>query len=703
MNKIYRMSLLAGVLFSVVGVFAQDEVPYILMSSDCYELSCYPYSFPVAIKANCEYTAQSSEEWASVRQEEGRMTISVDANYDPIEREAVVTLTSADGSIVKTIELTQGAEEFSDDVDGLSDFSIFADSLCTTLNDGVTQADIDTVSNPFVRNLAQQIYDGTYDFSYRLGEQDCLYDVYELKTLRLTGYRYDIAQGVTGIMVPKGTNLVIAVQGIPSKTSGTTRQALIYAWKVNEGEYPDSETHTLKNGINVISYDGDYDGLLYIKWFTDYEPSDYPAIKYHVINGVQNGYIDHNMTNDSCEAILEAAKYPTIDCLGSYVHAIWEADALLEYTSGEYRKYMNLLDSIVACQQYVVGITKYGLEKTPRNLSLIYVNYRYFMYCGNPGVSVYYDQQYKVCDVDGLMNESDNGIWGIAHEWGHQHQLRPYFNWSGMTEVTGNMCTQYTLAYLGTPNEQTTEWFEEWLSDIYTGDSKANTRSSDRYLAYQNRSEYSWNEKMYALFESMEDSVIPSYTEDPDRGVSFPECYSENCTGFYAIYEWCRQYAGIEDFCPDYYQELRLTESRDDKYALLAAAQNGESDRWEIFKETYPSSCWVTDNYLKDGDCDYTDNSVPFIFNYIMVISKLSGYNLYPYFEQAGMFRIVALALDDYGTKYHCMTTEMRDEFKEDMDALVEDGTLQTIPDDMFEQVFNTNIIASYPAPDIPN
>ena len=50
---------------------------------------------------------------------------------------------------------------------------------------------------------------------------------------------------------------------------------------------------------------------------------------------------------------------------------------------------------------------------------------------------------------------------------------------------------------------------------------------------------------------------------------------------------------------------------------------------------------------------------------------------------------------DDYGTKYYCMTKEMYDEFKADMDARVESGELKEMSDAMIHE------IASLPIPKI--
>ena len=71
-------------------------------------------------------------------------------------------------------------------------------------------------------------------------------------------------------------------------------------------------------------------------------------------------------------------------------------------------------------------------------------------------------------------------------------------------------------------------------------------------------------------------------------------------------------------------------------------------------------------------------------------MSRLSGYNLFPYFEQWGYLRTIAMKVGDYGNWYYLLTQDMYDEFKADMDALVASGELKTMPDGMIEAISNT-------------
>lgn len=51
-------------------------------------------------------------------------------------------------------------------------------------------------------------------------------------------------------------------------------------------------------------------------------------------------------------------------------------------------------------------------------------------------------------------------------------------------------------------------------------------------------------------------------------------------------------------------------------------------------------------------------------------MSRLTGYNLTPFFEKWGFLRQVSMRVGDYGDKWYILTPSMYDEFVQDMDAL---------------------------------
>ena len=58
-----------------------------------------------------------------------------------------------------------------------------------------------------------------------------------------------------------------------------------------DGGDPHTTTYSLRNGINVIDYTYDWDGLAYICYYADEHPEKYAPIKVHFVNG-QVIYVD---------------------------------------------------------------------------------------------------------------------------------------------------------------------------------------------------------------------------------------------------------------------------------------------------------------------------------------------------------------------------------------------------------------------------
>ena len=125
-----------------------------------------------------------------------------------------------------------------------------------------------------------------------------------------------------------------------------------------------------------------------------------------------------------------------------------------------------------------------------------------------------------------------------------------------------------------------------------------------------------------------------------------------------------------------------------DKYELLCFAQIGDNAKWTEFKQSYPQSVWTKNSYVTPSAGWYA-NSVPAILNWIRKVSRLTGYNMVPYFEKWGFIRPIAMRVGDYGNKWYLMSEDMLSEFKEDMDALVDSGELKVMPEGMLEDITN--------------
>lgn len=614
-------------------------------------------------------------------------------------------------------------------------YAIFGDDVWSTLREGVTQDDIDALTNPFCKLLAQSLFDGTYDTAYRVADYKCRINPQVLsEQWNAPGKLYDQMDGVTGINISKGKTAVI-VSGLPD---GVGAQLKVTAWFAKEldsegvGGGPSMAVYALKNGVNIINYTSDYDGLAYVAYYTMDDPKALPNIRVHFVNAQVNGYLRPELTNEEMYELCDKAVNTCMDVVGSKVHSVWTAKGLRDYCKASdnrtlgYRQYMNVIDSLIAWEHRHLGFEKY--DRVPDNHTMAYVNYTYYMFQGGYGVSFMYNQEPRVLNCRTLMYNDDDAIWGLSHEWGHQHQMQPYFCWAGLSEVSNNLCSYYNIMHMGYyRSDKINHW--QPARDRFINNQKAFRPDCDtddpyyqRKEAYKNAYRYSYSPKLQALCESMAADTlkIPAASVDPTRAVGITEVnVGQLLCPFIMLQNYALLTLNLPDFGPDMYEALRQNDDENgsqvekqggvDKYELIASAQNGNRNgKLAVLRERYPESCWVTDNYITEEHCSMWENSAPYIFNYVRKVSRLTGYNLFPYFDRWGFLRQIALRIGDYGNKNIIITPEMYAEFKADMDALVDSGELQVMPDGMVEAISNTRDLNQendflFPTPAIPN
>ena len=610
--------------------------------------------------------------------------------------------------------------------------ALFTDNSMSALKEGVTKEQIQTIKYDFIRDLALGLLDKSYDKNYRVGEYTAkLSYVTQSNIWNAPDKYYDQRQGVTGINITKGQH-AIAVSGLPE---GKSVPMIVTAWYVGkdgsnfDGGNPQSFSYSLHNGLNFVNYNFDYDGLAYICYYADANPELQPKLTVHFINGDVNGYLSQDKTNDEMHELTANAKNVCMDVLGKKVHSVWTSEGLHKYckatdgTSIGYRQYMNVLDSLIQWEHDLLGFKKYNSE--PDNRTMAYTNYTYYMFQGGFGVSFHHNQESRVLNCKTLVYNDNDAIWGLSHEWGHQHQMHPYFCWAGMSEVTNNMNSYYNVMKMG---YHTSDKINAWPTarkhfiqdnindievsgpvakkdngsyDVGKGDMVVGRRfSRTRRLAFLNKHLMN-NAALRQICESMSDSTVTTYAKNPAHALHISEVgVGETLCPFVMLYNYFTTH-GKPDFAPDWYEALRQTDDVNggssiekakgfDKYELVAAVQNNNKNGlYSKLVELYPNSCWVKSGYVNERSTQW-ENSMPYVLNYIRKTSRLSGYNLLPYFDHWGFLRQVALYIGDYGNKWQCFNKEMYDEFKADMDALVADGTLKAMPDGMVEEISNS-------------
>lgn len=704
-----------------------------------------------------EYRTENSQEFVLLQNKNFGQTnnpteISLPQTDKPI-REVRFTVSSGYGGFASCAEM-----EFYETIQVADNSKVFADGVMTALRDGVTQQDIDRLTDPLARELAQDLLDGVYDTKYRVAEYPCLQSPQSLsEEWNTPGKYYDQLQGVTGINITRGKHVVLVEGADPDMTL----QLKIVSWYNGEDKDPIQYTFPLTNGTNTFEYEGEYDGLAYIAYNSDGDPQGTAPVKVHFPYGQVNGYLSPDKTNEEMHQMTANTRNTCMDLVGSKVHSIWTAQGLHNHCKASdgqsigYRQYMNLLDSLVDWEHQLLGFKKYN--RVPANKTMAYVNYTYYMFQSGFGVSFKYDQEERVLNCKKLMYEDSDAIWGLSHEWGHQHQMQPYFCWAGLGESSNNMNSCYNVLHMGYQGYQAERIQSNWTSaykHLFLGGTQEDIKTYQyagkgrgNYVKDgENYQEVNWGEGNYvyetrkcgvgAIAEArnriydhidefdwcpaLQEAIREQYNRgnripdlsDKEHTVSTHELYvEENTAAFFMLYCYFSNRNNpnyVKDFQEDLYESLRqndlpngssLEKPGIDKYELLASAHNSNKEgKYAIFKARFPESCWITQGYLKEGGLHWHQNSVPFIFNYIRKASRLCGYNLFDYFDRMGFLRTIAMAIDDYGIKYYILTEEMKEEFRNDMNKL----GLKPMSENMIREITEAPIPV-FDTPQIPN
>ncbi|MCF0188028.1 MAG: discoidin domain-containing protein [Bacteroidaceae bacterium] len=624
---------------------------------------------------------------------------------------------------------------------------VFTDNMMLALKPGITQEQIDAIPNEFYRFQAQRLFNG-YDTQYRYGKYECFLDVNVLSSQWCApGKLYDQIPGVTGINFIPGKNAVI-VRGIPE---GESVQLKVVAWWNGwesgsfDGCNPITTPFTLHNGLNIIDYHcenkyGDWPGLAYIAYFSpevDYSQSieeqkkAHPDVEVHFVNGQQNGFLSLDKTNDEMHILTDKAYNRCMDLVGDRVHQIWTAKGLHDYCRAAdgkvgYLQFINTIDSLIYWQHRSLGFEKY--KRVPRNRTMAYVNFTYYMFQGGFGVSFHRDQESRVLNCANLIYRDQDAIWGLSHEWGHQHQMNPYYCWSGMGEVSNNIQSYYNIMMMGYGSSGTSpegikynaaerpsvSEFDEAYRNVVSSQTwkpaKYSTRRHEAYTMYQNNGKNAGlnNSTTYMNFiATMKDSTYTTKAEDPYKAQQIDEgnalipmlklmiYFLQNPTSELGQ----SPSSAYVDFPADWYEALRQNDldggsqiekksTTPDKYELIASVQNSnQNNAWAKLKKNHPTSVWVTKDYLAEGLRNNNSNSLPFIMNWCRKCSRLTGYNLYNYFWEWGYFRHVAIHIGDYAERWYICTPEQLEEFKADMDALEASGEVKPLPQSVLEAI----------------
>jgi len=338
------------------------------------------------------------------------------------------------------------------------DLKVFKTPLALELKKRIKKKDIEKISDPQLKAAALLMAGKKYETAYRVADYAAWLKPTTLGRELMIGDGYSKYEGITGIYLPVGRQ-VILVEGI---APGKDLRLLVPNWnrRAPEGIEPTKDPagwgikrqeFPLKNGVNIIEL-RKHDGLAYIDYYSD-TPEKEPAVRVHFVNGKVNGYFDIAKNNDAdWNRLIDHAVYPVIDAKGRHIQIAYPAEDCKKYAYGRGVELISNYDSLVYRQHRILGLIKYN--KVPKNHILARVNYNYYMFRDGDGVAYMGTKPGNAMPlvVDPARVIKGDPCWGFSHEVGHVHQLRPYLNWGGLGEVSNNIFSLYGTTSFGNKN-----------------------------------------------------------------------------------------------------------------------------------------------------------------------------------------------------------------------------------------------------------
>ncbi|MDO4930480.1 MAG: M60 family metallopeptidase [Bacteroidales bacterium] len=345
------------------------------------------------------------------------------------------TVNSGSNDFVSCAEMTFYEATFSALID-----KYFVDDLLSGLKEGVTEEELPSISNNFVRQLVYQMLHGEYSTKYRVGEFQAYYSPFMLREELKTQYYYSFYENPTGIYFTKGEQAVLLVEGIPSDVTVSLVVKSFGETQSGESGHP-TKTYTLKNGTNVLTMANRGNGYIYY-YVADASVDQRPNVRIHFVNATENGYfsLERGDDNEYWKELLANAKSDILDVQSTRLHVACPVDLLKANTPNNGVELAQLYDSIVYREHQIMGLDYYG--RVPKN-HMFARPVDSGMYADTNGAAAAFSYFSQWVSYNGLE------LWGFAHELGHVNQTYPGFKWVGCGETTNNVYSVWVQHKLG--------------------------------------------------------------------------------------------------------------------------------------------------------------------------------------------------------------------------------------------------------------
>lgn len=332
-------------------------------------------------------------------------------------------------SLLASLTLQTYAQNFAP-----NELQLFKKENLTELKRKTTSQQIQTISSPLLREVAEALKENRYQVSERFKTYTC-YQNPQILARELKTSAYSQFENPTGIYFQQGDSAIVWAE-IPNNAEIAL---VVQEWGPEEKKQDRpkrggrNNVYKLQNGLNVFELPAG--GNSYIRYFTDEKPTKrQPAVKVHIltgrINGVFNGTTD---SNQRWNQLLDNAVSPVMDIVGKQTQLIYSVSALKREAYGKGKELIALYDSLIGHQHQLMGLIKHN--RVPKNHMLGRVIWNGFMHADGLGAAFHDNTMTNLANVDKLRKNS----WGVAHEFGHVNQVRPGMKWVGTTEVTNNI------------------------------------------------------------------------------------------------------------------------------------------------------------------------------------------------------------------------------------------------------------------------
>jgi hypothetical protein len=335
-----------------------------------------------------------------------------------------------------------------------ADLTFFTDGSCSELKQNVTLKDLESFKSDLLKTVAAGLLNKTYDRTYRAAGYEAYPSPRELgKTLKL-GNGFSRYENMTGIHLDAGEHVVLVGQ-----TADKELSLLIPDWmrKPAEGIDPTKDPNgwglskqeiRIKEGVNLIQVKKG--GNVYVSYFDD-DAAHAPKVAVHFPTGRVNGFFDASkQTNEDWDRLLDRAVSPVMDARGKHIQVAYPVEWFKVYTRGKGLELIRNYDALLNHHYAFMGLVKY--QKVPKNRMLARVNFNYYMFRDGDGVAYLGNKSTMRMVADPAVVIKGDPCWGFSHETGHVLQMRPQMTWGGLTEVSCNLFSMYTVGSMGNPS-----------------------------------------------------------------------------------------------------------------------------------------------------------------------------------------------------------------------------------------------------------